>query len=292
MIRFEISVAGVMTRGWRTEKPVDDGATLVFLHGGIPGRTPYCSGVHIFGDCLDRFAVERSVVALDLPGSGGTGLPSGGLTVEAIVGHVDATINALGIERSHLIGHDFGGLIALALAAKSPERVAAVSTVACVAAAPSGDMVENRTFAYPPAPLWSRHSQAWALERISYSHHSINGDLLDACVEAANGAPHGAAQSAMRAGPLADAFFASVAQAKARFYETCRETGIAVPVQVIWGSDDPLGTIDQALWLYRLVAARQAATQFHLINRTGALPFREDAAAFHQIVASFGEGIA
>ena len=81
-------------------------------------------------------------------------------------------------------------------------------------------------------------------------------------------------------------------QAKARFYETCRENGIPVPVQVIWGSDDPLGTIDQALWLYRLVAARQPATQFHLINRTGALPFREDRAVFHQIVASFCDGIA
>ncbi|MFN0299563.1 MAG: hypothetical protein ACKVQU_04320 [Burkholderiales bacterium] len=49
---------------------------------------------------------------------------------------------------------------------------------------------------------------------------------------------------------------------------------------------------NQALSLYRLVASRQTATQFHLINRTGALPFREDPAAFHQIVSSFCDGIA
>ncbi len=292
MTRFDTVIAGVPTRGWRSEKIGGRAPTLVFLHGAIPGRTPYCSGAHIWGDCLEGFADERNVVALDLPGAGGTGVPAAGLTVDAIVAHVRATLEALGIARSHLVGHDLGGLIALALATAMPDRVSAVSTIACVSAAPSGDMVENLTFAYPPAPMWSRHSQAWALERISYAHHHVDRQLLDACVEAAGGEPHRSAQSSLHSSPGADAFFASVTQAKARFYETCRENGIPVPVQVIWGGDDPLGTIDQALWLYRLVAARQPATQFHLINRTGALPFREDRAVFHQIVASFSDAIA
>ncbi len=288
MNRFDIVIEGVPTRGWRSEQE-GHGPTLVFLHGGIPGRTPYASGAHIWGDCLERFALERQVVAIDLPGAGGTGIPAGGLTVDTMIAHVRSTLDTLGIRSCHFIGHDLGGLIALALAGTEPRRVAALTTVGCVAAAPSGDMVENRTFAYPPVPLWSRHSQRWALERIVYSQHAINDQLLDACVEAASGATHQAAQSAINTST--DAFFASLAQAKARFYETCRETGIAVPVQIIWGGDDPLGTYDQALWLFRLVAARQTATQFHLINRTGALPFLEDLAAFHQIVASFGDGI-
>ncbi|MFM9885306.1 MAG: alpha/beta fold hydrolase [Burkholderiales bacterium] len=292
MTRFDTVIAGVPTRGWQSEQIGGHAPTMVFLHGGVPGRTPYCSGAHIWGECLGRFVDERNVVALDLPGAGGTGVPAAGLTVDAMVAHVRSTIDAMGIERCHFIGHDLGGLFALALASEMPDRVSAVSTVACVAAAPSGDMVENHTFAYPPPPLWSRYSQAWALERIAYAHHHVDRQLLDACVEAAGGQPHRSAQSCMGTGPGADAFFASLAQSKARFYETCREGGVPVPVQVIWGSDDPLATIDQALWLYRLVAARQTAAQFHLVNRTGAMPFREDPAAFHQIVSSFCDGIA
>ncbi len=84
---------------------------------------------------------------------------------------------------------------------------------------------------------------------------------------------------------------AGLAQAKARFYEICRGEGIQVPVQVIWGSHDPLGTFDQGLWLYRILARRQKAAQFHVINRTGALPFREEPEAFHQVVCAFNEGL-
>ncbi|MSQ21402.1 MAG: alpha/beta fold hydrolase [Betaproteobacteria bacterium] len=287
MGRFDKLVGGIATSGLRIDKPGCQTPTLVFLHGGIPGRTPYASSAHLWGACLEQFARERNVLALDLPGAGATGIPASGLTVDSMIAHVRASLDALGIDRCHLIGHDLGGLIALALASEQPARIAAVSTVACVAAAPSGDMIENKTFAYPPPPLWSRHSQAWALERIAYSHHPIDTALLDACMEGAAGAPHRAAQALMSTAAGIDAFNMSLAQTKARFYETCRGTGLAMPVQVIWGSDDPLGTVDQALWLFRLVAGRQSATQFHLINRNGALPFREDPAAFQQIVAAF-----
>jgi pimeloyl-ACP methyl ester carboxylesterase len=292
MSRFDKIIGGVATSGWRAEKTGRTTPTLVFLHGGIPGRTPYASGVHLWGASLEQFASERNVMALDLPGAGGTGIPASGLSVDGMVAHVRASLDGLGIDRCHLIGHDLGGLVALALASEQPDRIAAVSTVACVAAAPSGDMIENRTFAHPPPPLWSRHSQAWALERIVHSHRTIDDALLDACVAAAAGAPHRSAQRLMTNAASSDAFNMSLTQAKARFYETCRSPGLAMPVQVIWGSDDPLGTVDQALWLFRLVAARQPATQFHLINRIGALPFREDPAAFHQIVAAFADGIA
>ena len=279
-----VSVAGVPTRVLRSGS---SSAALVFIHGGVPGVSLYCSGAHIWGECLERFAAERDVVVLDLPGSGGTALPVGGLTIDATAAHVRASLDALGILRCHLIGHDLGGLLALGLASEAPQLVRAVSAVSSVAAAPSGDMVETFTLAYPPQPLWSRHSQAWALERVSYTQHHVDETLLDACVEAAGKGPHKDAQARIAQGAHAESFVPGLVQAKSRFYEVCRQQGIAVPVQVIWGSHDPLGTTDQGLWLYRLVAARQAASHFHLLNRTGALPFREDPQGFHQVVSAF-----
>jgi hypothetical protein len=43
--------------------------------------------------------------------------------------------------------------------------------------------------------------------------------------------------------------------------------------------------------LYDAIAAKQTATQFHVINRAGSLVFREQQAAFHHVVASFGRGV-
>jgi pimeloyl-ACP methyl ester carboxylesterase len=80
--------------------------------------------------------------------------------------------------------------------------------------------------------------------------------------------------------------------AKARLYELCRERGYPVPAQIVWGTHDPLGSFDQGLWLFRLIAQKQRVAQFHAINRAGALPFREEPEAFHQVVSAFLEALA
>jgi pimeloyl-ACP methyl ester carboxylesterase len=235
---------------------------LIFLHGGIPGVTPYRSGPHIWGRSLELFPRAR---ALDLRAG----------DINEMAKEVQT---ALRDGPCHLVGHDLGGLVALVAAAQAPQLVRAVTAVSSVAAAPTGDSVENLTLAHPPQPLWSHASQRWALERVSYSRLHIDDGLLDACVKAPAQQP-------------SDSFTPTLMQAKARLYETCRAEGIRVPVQVVWGSHDPLGTLDQGLWLFRLLAQRQRTAQFHVINRTGALPFREEPEAFHQIVASFSEAV-
>jgi pimeloyl-ACP methyl ester carboxylesterase len=235
----------------------------VFIHGGVPGVTPYASGPHIWG------SLPESDIAVTVAGQ----------TIDAMTQSVRKAIEGKG--RCHLIGHDLGGLLAFNLAIDSPQLVSAVSAVASVAAAPTGDGVVDYTLAHPPKPAWSRESQKWALERVSDSHHHVDNALLDACVAAA------AKQQSVQA----DEFVPGLMKAKARFYEVCRTQGIQVPCQVIWGSHDPLGTFDHGLWLFRGVAQKQRVSQFHVINRAGALPFREEPAAFHHLVSAFSEGI-
>ena len=281
-----VVVAGVKTTALENKSSK---TPLVFLNGGVSGVAPYCSGSHIWGSSLGLFAAERSVIAIDLPGTGGTGVPKDGLRVDTMTRHVRESLDAFGIERCHIVGHDLAGLIALMLAAELPGRVRGVTAVSALAAAPTGDSLENLTLKHPPAPLWSRASQKWALEQLSYSHHPIDGVLLDACVAAAKGEAHAAAQAAMGSGRHADVFVPSLLGAKGRFYEIARTVGISVPVQVIWGTHDPLGTLDQGLWLYKIVAAKQTASQFHVINRAGALPFLEEPGVFHSMVSAFAE---
>jgi pimeloyl-ACP methyl ester carboxylesterase len=240
---------------------------MVLVHGGVPGITPYCSGAHIWGASL------KNAVAIEVSGH----------TVDAMTQSVRKAIEGKG--KCHLVGHDLGGLLALNVAIESPQLVRAVTAVASVAAAPTGDGLPNQTFAHPPHPLWSRESQRWALERISYSHHHVDERLLGACVAAA------AKQQPMTPEHYAEQFVPSLMKAKSRFYEVCRSEGIKVPCQVIWGSHDPLGTFDHGLWLFRGIAQKQRVAQFHVINRAGALPFREEPQAFHHVVSAFLEGL-
>lgn len=269
-----------------------DAPKVAFLHGGVPGVTPYCSGAHIWGAGLAPFLADRRVLVPDLPGSGGTGVAAGTApTVDVMTQHVAALIDALGFAPCHIIGHDVGALVALSLAIERPERVLSVAIVASAAAAPTGDMVQNLTLAYPPHPLWSRESQAWALERVSRGHLHIDAALIDACVAASAGAPHRDAVEMLGGAGFRKRFVPSVGKAKTRFFEVCRSGGMQVPVQVIWATDDPLTTPEHGLWVFRLVAEHQRAAQFHLVNRAGALLFREQPTQFHQLVASFQDGL-
>src|SRR6185436_1083377 len=90
---------------------------MVFIHGGVPGVTPYASGPHIWGD------------------QDGEKVTVTGRTVDAMTESVRKSLKG----SCHLVGHDLGGLIAFNLAIESPQLVSAVTAVASVAAAPSGD---------------------------------------------------------------------------------------------------------------------------------------------------------
>jgi pimeloyl-ACP methyl ester carboxylesterase len=285
-----ISVGGVSTR-YHLAGPAD-APKVAFLHGGVPGVTPYCSGAHIWGASLDAFLADRRALVPDLPGSGASGVPANTpLTIDSMTQHVAALLEALAFRPCHLVGHDIGALIALSLALDMPARVRSVSIIAGGPCAPSGDMVQNLTLAHPPQPLWTRESQAWALERLSYDHHHIDDAVLDACVAGAEGAPHRAAAQALGGAAYRKVFVPSIGRAKTRFFEVCRQGGVSVPVQVVWAANDPLTSPDQGLWVFRLIAQRQRATHYHLVNRAGSLVFREQTQQFQQLVAAFQDGV-
>jgi 2-hydroxy-6-oxonona-2,4-dienedioate hydrolase len=269
-----------------------DREPILFLHGGAPGMTPYCSGAHLWSHSLPLFAAERSVLALDLPGSGGSDLADAGYSITAMGQSVLAAIAAEKLGACHLVGSDQGGLIALWLAMEAPQIVRSVTVVSGPTPTATGDGLENLTLAHPPPPPWGRAAQEWALDRLSYARHHIDAALLERCVACAAGAPHRRAAELAAGGANQRAFLGSVAAAKARLYETCREGGVAVPVQLVWTTHDPLTTQSHGLVLYRMLAERQRAAHFHIINRAGAFPFREEPEQFHQIVAAFHDGVA
>jgi pimeloyl-ACP methyl ester carboxylesterase len=86
--------------------------------------------LHGWGTSLDMFAglsgdlarIGR-VVAFDFPGHGGSDMPPTTWTVDAFVGLTLDLMAELGIGRASILGHSFGGRVAIKLAASHPEAV-------------------------------------------------------------------------------------------------------------------------------------------------------------------------
>lgn len=96
------------------------GPTVVLLHGGGPGA----SGVSNYSRNIDTLAQRFRLVIPDLPGYGRSTKefehsdPFGYLA-DTVRGLLDA----LGVDRAHLVGNSYGGAAALRLALDTPNRV-------------------------------------------------------------------------------------------------------------------------------------------------------------------------
>jgi pimeloyl-ACP methyl ester carboxylesterase len=286
--RKQVEVGGQrfsMLRGGPAAEPV------LFLHGGVPGQSLYCSGAHIWADYLPLAARERHVVAPDLPGFGDTAPAAEPYGIDTMARMALGLVEALKLGRVHIVGHDEGGLIAIAMALAAPNAVRSISIVASPTAAPTGDSIENVTLANPPGPAWSRGAQEWALQRLSHEPHHIDAALLDRCVACAAAPAHRAAAS-RAPGEIALAVAGSVAKAKGQFYTVCRDGAFPVPAQLIWGANDPMTSIEHGRVLFGIIAARQRATHLHVLNRAGNFPFREDRAGTGHVLGAFHAGLA
>jgi pimeloyl-ACP methyl ester carboxylesterase len=71
---------------------------------------------------MPALAERRRVIAIDLRGFGWSDAPPGGYLKEEMAQDVLAVLDALGIERVGLVGHDWGGWIGFILCLRAPHR--------------------------------------------------------------------------------------------------------------------------------------------------------------------------
>jgi 3-oxoadipate enol-lactonase len=72
---------------------------------------------------IPALARELRVVAYDFRGNGNSDEPPGPATMETFVDDTVALLDALGIERAHVYGQSFGGMVAQEMALTRPQRV-------------------------------------------------------------------------------------------------------------------------------------------------------------------------
>lgn len=99
------------------------------IHVRVGGSGPAVVLLHGFGDTGDmwaplagRLAADHTVVVPDLRGMGRSSRPPGGYDKKSQAGDIRGVLAKLGIEKSAVVGHDIGTMVAYAYAARYPER--------------------------------------------------------------------------------------------------------------------------------------------------------------------------
>jgi pimeloyl-ACP methyl ester carboxylesterase len=104
-VRFHVAEAGA-----------PDAPAVLLLHG-------FPQHWFVWRDVVPHLAAGRRVLAVDLRGSGWSDAPPRGYATADRVGDVLALMDALGVDRADVVGHDWGGWLALRLALDHPDRV-------------------------------------------------------------------------------------------------------------------------------------------------------------------------
>lgn len=107
-------------------------ATVIFIHGAGQDHTIWVLPTRYF------VRHERNVLAVDLPGHGRSEGPP--LTsIEALADWIVGVLDAAGIDKSAVVGHSMGSLIALETAVRYPDRVRAIALVGISVPMPVSD---------------------------------------------------------------------------------------------------------------------------------------------------------
>jgi pimeloyl-ACP methyl ester carboxylesterase len=121
--RGSLLVGGTRTRLVQAG-PAGEREAVVFIHGN-PGSADDWVGL-----AEAAAGAGKRAVAFDLPDFGATIAPDGfEHSASGYAGFVDQALRALGVDRAHLVLHDFGGPIGLVWAAGNPEALASLTLI-------------------------------------------------------------------------------------------------------------------------------------------------------------------
>ena len=96
------------------------GESVLLIHGSGPGVTGWAN----WRLTIPALAENFHVIAPDIVGFGYTERPADvQYNMETWLNHILGFMDALGIEKAHVVGNSFGGGLALAMAIRAPQRV-------------------------------------------------------------------------------------------------------------------------------------------------------------------------
>ena len=157
------------------------GTPVVLLHG-IPQTS------HEWRYVMPRLAETYTVIAPDLRGLGDSTRPAGVYDKKTLGADIAAlVIDHLGFKRFHIVGHDWGGPVAFAVAAGHPEAVRTLTILDVVIPGDGGDFSQGgrrwhhaffRTLDLPEQLCFGREEMVinWLFENYGYRANCISDE--------------------------------------------------------------------------------------------------------------------
>jgi pimeloyl-ACP methyl ester carboxylesterase len=234
------------------------GEAVVLLHG-------FGASTYSWRKVMPGLAARFRVVAIDFNGFGYTERPRDleSYTKEGQGRLVLAVMDALGIERAHLIGHSYGGGITLWLASRHPERLRSMVLVDSSAPAYS-DLRRSRAASLKPLTrLYLRSfvlrpaTVRKALLHSFYDDSQVTPELVQAYYDR------------IRIEGVVDAYYGLTVPRRSPA-DAVDLAKIEVPALLLWGEDDELIAVAAG----RKAAAAMRA-EFIAFPKTGHVPMEE-----------------
>ena len=240
-----------------------DATPVVFIHG-------FGGDLNSWMFTQPALAEGRRAVALDLPGHGGADKEVGAGDADMFAAAVADAIAALGLDRVHLVGHSMGGAIALAVAARRPERVASLSLIATAGLGPE----INGAFIDAFVRAGRRREAQEALAMLVHDPALVSRVMIEETLRYKRLDGVAAALET-----IARAWFPDGRQA----HDLLAELGaLPVPIQLIWGEDDRIIPLAHA-------EALAAKLEVHIVDGAGHLPHMEKSGEVNRLIGRFIE---
>ena len=248
---------------------VGSGPPVVFIHGSGPGVTAWAN----WRTVIPELARDFRVIAPDIAGFGYTERKAGvRYDLDFWVNHLLGLLDALGIERTSIVGNSFGGGLALALATREPKRVERLVLMGSAGVSfpltPGLDLVWGYT---PSLELMSR-----MLPMFVYDKSLAREDLIRMRFEASQRPGYQETYGAMFPAPrqrCVDALTSPREKIAALQQETL----------ILHGRDDAIIPLESSIDLHRLISR----SQLHVFGRCGHWTQIEQGARFCRLVSEF-----
>lgn len=209
------------------------GPALVLLHG-----TPWSSA--LWRPIADTLAEHFTVYLWDMPGYGASSKDSEHSVDLGLQGELFAELlEQWGLDRPHVVAHDFGGAVALRARLLHGARYSSLCLVDVVALSPWGSpffsLVKQHADVFAQLPAAVHRGAVEAYIR-GASHRGLRDDDLAMLVDPWSDASGQAA------------FYRQIAQADERFTDEVQSDygSVTEPVHIVWGAEDTWIPVDRA----------------------------------------------
>ena len=248
---------------------VGSGTPVLLIHGSGPGVTAWAN----WRLTIPALAEKFRVVAPDMVGFGYTERAANArYNMASWIDHALGFMDALKIDRAHVLGNSFGGGLALALAIRAPDRVKRLGLMG--SAGVSFPITEglDRVWGYTP----SLDNMRGLLDVFAFDRTLVNDELARMRYEASIRPGFQEAFASMFPAPRqrgVDGLASSDEAIRALTHETL----------IVHGREDKVIPLDNS---YRLLSLISRA-QLHVFGRCGHWTQIEHAAKFNQLMTNF-----